>query len=410
MPDLATLSAWAGARRAMRMDADRLTRRRAGLWEGLRPALARTPALARLAGGPLRDYPVVTAAEVRADYGRWNSLGLSDAAVRSAAADAEAGGRGEASPGVVAGLSTGTAGERGVFLAGPAERAAYVGQSVARLLPASAPLAGARVALFLRAGSALYGDVTRAGRFRFRHFPLGMPGVEAAEALRAFAPDVLVAPPHVLAGLARSGVRLPLRRCLYGSEPMGEGERAWVGGRLGARPDPVYQATEGFLAAACRHGRLHLNDDTLVVELLPVTGTPAFRPVVTDLLRTSQPVVRVALDDLLEPDPSPCPCGFAGRVVRPVCGRVGDAWHLGGRVILPREVTEAAEAAFGPDADWAAEGSATGVSLSLAHPVADAVRVFADALGLGVPVRSTGAAPGRPGPKRRRVSWVACHG
>jgi putative adenylate-forming enzyme len=390
------LLAWLDTRRRMRASEAALARHRNRLWTRLQPTLARTPALAGLAGRELADVPVVTPAEIRANYGRWNSLDLTDAALREAATRAETGGSGEVAPGVVAGFSTGTSGQRGLFVASAAERAFYIGQSLARLLPASRLLAGARVALFLRANSALYGDVAKGGRFRFGYFPLDL--ADKAAALSAFAPDVLIAPSHILAELADIWRPEGLRQCFYGAEPMGEGERQWIAAALGVRPDPIYQATEGFLAAACRHGRLHLNEDSLDIDLQPVPGTQTFRPVVTDLRRTSQPIVRVLLDDLVEPEGTLCPCGFAGRIISPVMGRFGDLWRFGDRIFTPREATEATEAALGPSIPWQATASPDRIRLALPPGVVPGPLPFP------VPVETVPLPP-PDGPKRHRVRW-----
>src|SRR5690606_23276719 len=66
------LLAWLDTRRRMRASEAALARHRNRLWTRLQPTLARTPALAGLAGRELADVPVVTPAEIRADYGRWN--------------------------------------------------------------------------------------------------------------------------------------------------------------------------------------------------------------------------------------------------------------------------------------------------------------------------------------------------
>ncbi len=410
----AALAHWLATRRAMALSAAGLAARRERLWGRLQPSLARVPALAPFAGRPLAAFPVVEPAEIRDDHGRWNGLGLTDAALRAAAADAERGGSGEVRPGVVAGFSTGTAGGRGVFLATRAERAAYVGRSLARLMPGWLPFREARVALVLRAGSALYRDANGAGRVRLVHLSLDQPLARRVAALDLVRPDTLIAPAHVLAGLARhaerTGWRLDaLRRCLDGAEPMGDGEREWIGQALGVRPAPIYQATEGFLGGACRLGRLHLNDDAMTIELEPVPGTGAFRPVVTDLLRRAQPVVRVRLDDLLEPDPRPCPCGFAGRVVHPVAGRATDLWRFAGRTVTPRAVAAAVEGSLGPRAAWTARATPAEVRLDLdaglSRPEGEAALAALRAL-VPVPVRRSGEAPAPDWPKRRRVRWL----
>ncbi|MEI9905482.1 MAG: hypothetical protein WDN06_17215 [Asticcacaulis sp.] len=143
-----------------------------------------------------------------------------------------------------------------------------------------------RIALCLRAPGKLY----EGGHVRF--FPLAGEGRD--DAIAACDPQVLVAPPQVLLDLAASGRAMPaLRRLYYGAEPLNAVERAFITARLGRRPDPIYQATEGFLGAPCRLGTLHLNEDAMIVEREPLGGD-RFRPVVTDLLRRTQLVVRFA--------------------------------------------------------------------------------------------------------------------
>lgn len=402
------LAAWADTRWAMRLDAPGLARRRARLWAAMAPTLARTPALAEYAGAPLQEVPIVAPATIRATLERWNATGITHAAAVAAAADAERGGAGVVRDGISAGFSTGTQGSRGVFLASPCERARYIGQSIARLLPIAAPVVGERIALVLRADSALYRDVG-GGRFAFLHLPLGLDGAAMADALRRFRPTVLIAPPRELAALAAAAPALPtLRRIFWGAEPIGAGERDWIAARLGCRPDPIYQATEGFIAAACRFGRLHLNDDSLEVELEPVAGVDACRPVVTDLRRHVQPIVRVRLDDLVRLEHDACPCGFAGRVIAPVGGRVQDIWWTDAGPRTPDAVDRRFEAAVGPATHWRVEGGRDIIVVETADPqVAERLRTAAQALVAGARIAVRTPPDGPPPPKRRRVTWAA---
>lgn len=411
----AILSAWWVAKWARLTLATRgdIERRQARLWldRASVAVVRKTPAVAKLAGRRLADFPIVTPAQIRADFPRWNTLGLTRDKAEAAARDAESGGPGEVLPGIAAGFSTGTSGERGVFLSSPGERTRYIGQTLARLLPFWALLGSQRVALVLRADNRLYQAVQGAGRFDFRFFGLDLDAAPRAEALKAFAPDVLIAPAHVLADLARrgeaDGLRLPgLRRLFWGAEPMGAQEREWIAEALGVRPNPIYQATEGFLGAACPEGVLHLNEDAMVVELEPVEGTGAFRPVVTDLFRASQPIIRVRLDDLIEPLPGRCACGSALRAIRPVEGRVGDLWRWTDSVVRPAQVWAAMEAALGPRADWQADASPTGVSVRVARAEDGKAAVAAlKALAGERPVKLAVGPPLIDGPKRRRVRW-----
>jgi putative adenylate-forming enzyme len=406
-------AAWAFAKASMSGNAAALANSREKLWRRLQPTIAKTPALTAFAGSDLSAFPIVTPGDIRQAYGAWNSLGLGHDALHAAAQDAETGGTGDVGNGAIAGYSTGTSGERGVFLASPEERAVYIGQTLARLLPTATLLRGARIALCLRANSALYTDVSRQGRFQFRYFPLGQPSADFAAALHDFGPDILIAPAHVYAGLAREieAGRVPaprLSRAFFGAEPMGDGEREWLNDVLGIRPDPIYQATEGFLGGACRYGALHLNDHCLEIELEPIPGISGFRPVVTDLFRRSQPIVRVRMDDIMEPLAQKCLCGFAGRIIKPPLGRVGDIWHFGERKIAPREVWECMDASFHPRDDWQVIASPAEVIVHAAAAPEKTDRLaeaLKENLALPVPVTMSNDPPPAPAPKRRRVLW-----
>ncbi|MBZ9573658.1 hypothetical protein [Modicisalibacter sp. MOD 31.J] len=388
------------------MSPDQLAARRAALWRDLQPVLARTPALSFHSGSDLAGFPITDTASLRRDYGAWNSLGMSDATLRALAQEAE---EGMASGELSAGWSTGSGGgARGLFLSRPSERADYLGQILARLLPAPDLLRRQRLALHLRASNSLYSDVGRR-RFAFAHVPLGESTEASLKRLRQFDPTILIAPPHRLAAFARAGARFPsLRHLFCGSEPVSEAERSFVDDRLGLRPRGIYQATEGFIAAECVEGRLHLNDHVMIIELEPVPGTPGYRPIITDLRRVSQPIVRVRGDDYLEIDARPCPCGFAGRVIHPPQGRVTDIWYYAGRVLTPPRVVAAIEAVLGGETNWQAVAEPDRVVLRLspccpADIATLAARSLTRELGGTVPVVVTQDLTAWRGPKRRKV-------
>lgn len=412
-------SSWLTTRLLMRKDEQHLASRRDILWERLQPSLAATPEWAPLAGMPLDYFPVLESNAIRGNLKQWNSLGIEHKDGLRAAEDAEKGGAGEAVPGIIAGYSTGTSGSRGLFLASVKERSFYIGQSLAKLLPAPSLSRGIRIALFLRANSRLYRDVGITSFFRFSYFPLSLTPAEKIRELEAFQPTILIAPSHVLHELAQNISKgskiLPfLVRCFYGAEPMGHEERDWITSALGVRPDPIYQATEGFLGYGCRCGRLHLNDDSQIIELNPVAGTNGFQPVITDLMRVTQPMVRIKLDDFIELDDTPCPCGFAGRVIQPVSGRVQDLWRFDQKIIKPSELTQIIEATIGPSHKWKAIGSRKNIKIHLETPVSeDRVQAMTKRLMecLRFPFLPEIVLTDHLGetPKRRRVCWDMCH-
>ena len=92
----------------------------------------------------------------------------------------------------------------------------------------------------------------------------------------------------------------------------------------------IYQCTEGYLASTCRFGRLHLNEDIVVIEKhWTDKASGRFSPVITDLRRRTLPLVRFKLDDILQLDPSPCPCGSALTALKKIEGRCDDSlWFI----------------------------------------------------------------------------------
>ncbi len=391
----------------MRRSPTWLTAHRELLWTELQPALARTPALSAYAGRPLSMFPITRISDVRGNYGAWNSVGKSDGELRRLADAAESG---EAQDDLSVGWSSGSGGgARGLFVADAAERADYIGQSLARLLPGRALLRRQRIALHLRAGSTLYSDAGR-GRFRFQHFSLDPPTDQTMGDLRAFDPTILIAPPSRLLQFAKAGLRMPgLAHMFSGSEPMSDAEAAFIAERFGCAPRAIYQATEGFLGAECREGRLHLNDHALEIELEPVPGTSGFRPIITDLRRTSQPIVRFRGDDFIERDHRPCPCGYAGRVIHPIAGRVGDLWPIGHRWITPATVVATVEAELAGAQDWQAMANRKLIIVRVAPQCPSglgerAAAALADRI--GAPVTCQRDLDPWPGPKRRKVAWA----
>lgn len=412
---LSVLRAYADTRMAHAVSRSRadIEQRQQRLWRKLTPTIAATPALNHLAGKPLSEFPVVDPTDMRARLVDWNSLGLSDAEILAGAEAAENGASGEVRDGVFAGFSTGSSGMRGAFLSSGEERARYMGQSLAKLLPGSL-LRRRRIGLCLRANNALYRDVSRAGPFTFQYFSLAGDPLERAREIEAFAPDIFIAPSHVLADLARlveaSAFAAPrLERLYYGAEPMGGAERDWIAQALGARPDPIYQATEGFLGAACKHGTLHLNEDSIAFEFERVGASDRHRPIITDLRRTSQPMVRVRLDDLVQFDEAPCACGSPLRAVAPIEGRIGDVWRWGDALVFPRDVETALSGALSAAAEWRARATPSSVTIACAAQHANAAKAALRALlektNASVTIETEPFEP-NAAPKRRRLRWA----
>ncbi|OAN38039.1 hypothetical protein A4X16_15745 [Microbacterium sp. H83] len=231
------------------------------------------------------------------------------------------------------GLSSGTSGHRGLFVVSAAERDAWVGTVLARTLPRRR-LLGHRIALFLRADNTLYESVgSRA--VSFRYFDLYGDLDANITALQSYRPTILVAPPSVLrliAGAADSGRFDALPQKVYSvAEVLELADEERIRVSLDQRViHQLYQCTEGFLAHTCERGVIHLNEDSVLVER-EMLDDGRFTPIVTDLRRRAQPIVRYRLGDVLRLRDDPCPCGSALTAISRIEGRQGDTlWLPGG--------------------------------------------------------------------------------
>ncbi len=82
----------------------------------------------------------------------------------------------------------------------------------------------------------------------------------------------------------------------------------------------LYQCTEGFLAATCSHGTLHLNEDIVLIEKEYIDKKEGrFMPIITDFRRVSQPIIRYRLNDILIEKKEPCSCGCLFTAIIEVC-------------------------------------------------------------------------------------------
>jgi putative adenylate-forming enzyme len=286
-----------------------------------------SPFYAPWADQPLAAWPLVDKETCLAHFDRMNTAGLKLAEVEAVALRAEA--SRDFQPtlgGYTVGLSSGTSGRRGVFAVTANERTRWAGLVLARLLP-DGLLHGARIAFFLRADSALYGSV-RTPWINFRFFDLLISLDAQLAALRAYAPSIIVAPTQVLRQLALVAGDLRPQRTISVAEVLEADDRALIASAFGEIAE-VYQATEGFLAYTCRHGTLHINEEYLHIEPAWLdTGHTRFQPVITDFSRTTQPVIRYRLDDVLAISPQPCPCGNPALALSHVEGRCDDQLTL----------------------------------------------------------------------------------
>ena len=234
----------------------------------------------------------------------------------------------QAAPGGFAlGASTGTSGNRGLYVVSDAERYEWLGVILSRALP-DLLVRRERVAVILPQASALYEAANESGRLQLQFFDLAR-GVEAIVApVSRFDPTVIVAPPRVLTVLAEAETDLAPRLVFSGAEVLDGPDRATIEARFGGPVREIYMATEGLFAVACEHGTLHLIEDRVAFEWERAGADGLVTPLITDFTRRTQIMLRYRMNDLLRLGKRPCPCGSPHQAIEEIVGRQDDAFCL----------------------------------------------------------------------------------
>lgn len=292
-----------------------------------------------------RTLPTIDKVTMMAHFATFNRYGIPHAAALNAAQAAE---DPDAAPQplyspdrtpITAGLSSGTSGERGLFLITEREIAMWAGVILARALH-RIPWRGCRVAFFLRAFSRLYAGVN-SPLLQLRYFALTQPQAEVITALNGYQPQIVIGPPSLLATLAEAQqqgiLHINPNRFIAVAEVLEAQDKTQLQQIFAVPIHQIYQCTEGLLAVSCAHGRLHIQEDLVALQLEAValqhgdkaTDDPNYyTPIVTDLWRTTQPIIRYRLGDLLRLDGQPCPCGSPFRVIEAIEGRMADLLYF----------------------------------------------------------------------------------
>ncbi|PHM71855.1 F390 synthetase-related protein [Xenorhabdus kozodoii] len=292
--------------------------------------LAKSPYFSAYGDLPLAEYPLMNKAIMMENFDQMNTAGLKRDALLACARLSEQSRNFKSTVGKFSvGMSSGTSGQRGIFVISPKERSIWAGIMLAKMLPKGL-FHGERVALFLRAGNNLYDSVQNRW-ISFRFFDLFADFNQQLQALVAYAPTIIVAPAQVLRALAlkiqQGEVLLPAVKVISVAEVLEPQDRQLLA-TVFREVGEIYQATEGFLACTCPHGTLHLNEEFLHIEPNWLDGS-RFNPIITDFTRETQPIVRYQLDDILVVKKTPCACGNPALAIERIEGRNDD------QLILP---------------------------------------------------------------------------
>ena len=304
------------------------------MWKRFRKrTLTHSPLYAPHRERTIADFPVQGKVEFMRDFNVINTRGvLLDEAMSVAMAAERSRDFAPMVSGLTVGLSSGTSGNRGVFLVSEKERAFWVAMVLQRILKFS--WKRRKVAFFLRANSKLYTSV-QSKLIQFGFFDLLEPVAQHIVRLNKFQPDVIVGQPSLLMMLVEAqhggGLNIGPSRVISVAEVLSPEDRKAIEACVSVKVQQVYQCNEGMFGQSCEHGNLHLNEDGLIIEK-EWLDSKRFSPIITDMRRRVQPVVRYKMNDILHV--TDCTCGSKMIAISQIEGRTDDVLKFPDKRIL----------------------------------------------------------------------------
>ena len=272
------------------------------------------------------DFPIGNKSLFMSQFNQINIYGIQKEKAFQIGQDAEKGLRRNSMIGsITVGLSSGSTGNRGIFLVNEKERAQWVASVLFRVIGLSK--SQRTVAFFLRANSELYESV-RSKILKFNYYNIFDPLDQHWQNLRTTKPDIIVAQPSVLIRLIEiSNIEfLPwkVQKVISVAEVLTMEDSKRIQVWSGTTIDQVYQCTEGFLAHSCENGKMHWNNDSILLEKAWLNKTQ-YKPIITDLKRSTQPIIRYEMNDIITE--GKCDCGLKSDVIQSIDGRSDDVFE-----------------------------------------------------------------------------------
>ncbi len=285
----------------------------------------------RIGFSNLEELPVINKKIMMDNFEALNTAGINRSEAETLAIESEK--SRDFTPqinGITIGLSSGTSGNKSIFLASEKDRIKYVAAIFKKVL---FPLKhiNTKVALFFRANSNLYESVGSVF-IKFKYFDLTKDLSSQIIGLNSFNPHILVAPPTLLNILAlkqnEGTLDINPDKIISVAEVLEDDVKMRIENSFSQTIHQLYQCTEGFLASTCKYGNLHLHEEFIYFEKKWLDKDKRrFHPVITDFTRTTQAIVRYELNDILQIG-SKCKCGSIYTVIESIEGRSDDIFRF----------------------------------------------------------------------------------
>ncbi len=234
----------------------------------------------------------------------------------------------------VIGLSSGTSGNKGIFVTPRemTERLPSVFLARGGIPVSYLPF---RILFLLRVFSQGFSDIN-SPFVKLNYMSTMTKPEELIDKINAKMLTIIMAPPsmlRILINLSKK-IKMPIKMIVSYAEVLEKEEKEKIEKAFNCKVTEIYQASEGQLGSTCKCGNLHINEDLVFVELydeegnvIDEPGKMASRMLVTNLVNNAQPLIRYEMNDLIVLGEK-CPCGSAFRVIEKILGRHDDVLYL----------------------------------------------------------------------------------
>ncbi|MDC0558955.1 hypothetical protein OAO42_00935 [Candidatus Izimaplasma bacterium] len=148
--------------------------------------------------------------------------------------------------------------------------------------------------------------------------------------------NILMAPPSLVRELLpfANDITSDIKRIMTYAEVLETEDKERFEKDFNTKVIEIYQASEGQMASACKHGHLHINEDLVFIELYDDQGNlitkenvVGHKMIITNLINYAQPLLRYEMNDMVILD-TKCSCGSNFRRIKKVLGRHDDLLYF----------------------------------------------------------------------------------
>lgn len=226
------------------------------------------------------------------------------------------------------GLSSGTSGNKGLTVLSKQEMQDYSVLLWARKgIPSH--IKKIQILFALRVNNPSFMEVGKFG-IKLVYVDYNVPVEEIIAKINELHLNIIAGPPSLLLEIAKqkANIEQKVDAIISYAEILYPETKKLLETEFHAPVTQIYQGSEGFIASTCKNGKLHMNEDILLIQLEDTEYAEIKKVVITDLYRTTQPIIKYELNDMIELDTEGCTCGSVFRVIKTIHGRTDDIFYL----------------------------------------------------------------------------------